>query len=186
MLTDHSAHPEDESCENDQNTDGREKHEWQTKYATRAWVQIVIESTFLFILTAIVLVAIFLNWNGDLALYFPFKIPSIAVFTVYAYYALAGALGGLTFSLKYQYRVIGRGYWHCDRVCWRFFTPLVSLIVGLVVGAMAENSLIKSPSHSVGPGCLVLGFLAGYFADMAIGKMYEVAKAIFGSKTKRN
>ena len=77
-----------------------------------------------------------------------------------------------------------RGYWTQDRRYWRIFSPWVSACIAVVVGCMVVSGYInadQNPSIAVGT---CIGFISGYFADEAVGKMSEVAIALFGSNTK--
>jgi hypothetical protein len=91
-------------------------------------------------------------------------------------------LGGITFGIKYFYRVVARGWWHQDRRFWRFMSPFIAMIVALVVGSMIDAGLIvvTAQNRISTPAIISIGFLAGYFADEAVGKMYEVASVLFG------
>lgn len=170
-------------------TDERKHGDWKTIYPGFAWLQIGLETLYLFSLLFGVFYSLYLVWSGcypDWLLNCNLKaIVGSYSFRAYSYYSLAGLLGGLTFGIKYHYRVIGRGYWHQDRCIWRLMSPFVSMVLGLLVGAMVESSFIHSPASSSGAAKLTIGFLAGYFADKAVGKMYEFADALFG-KSPRN
>ena len=71
-------------------------------------------------------------------------------------------------------------------LCWfvvcviRVFSPWISACIAIIVGCMVISGFIdaaKSPSVATG---IFVGFVAGYFADQAVGKMSEVATALFG------
>lgn len=54
------------------------------------------------------------------------------------------------------------------------------MAIAFIVGAMIESSLISSNSTTSGASIISMGFLAGYFADQAVAKMYEIAEVVFG------
>lgn len=105
----------------------------------------------------------------------------------YAYYLSSGMLGGITFGMKYFYRAVARGFWHIDRKPWRYMSPFIAMAVAFIVGIMIDASLITPQKNITTPEIISIGFLAGYFADEAVGKMYEIANVIFGkTATNRN
>ena len=165
-------------------TDGRELYEWSTKYPPEATFVIRLESSYLFALLIVSLAGLLLTWNRFLEniLINP-AILDPKVFRIYSYYCFAGLLGGTTFSIKYMYRVVARGYWHMDRQIWRILSPFMSISVSFAVGALISASYIGANSirgdHSAA-SAIAIGFLVGYFADLAIGKMHEVAMVLFG------
>lgn len=64
-------------------------------------------------------------------------------------------------------------------------SPLIAMTVALIIGAMMNASLIERTGSSSAAASISIGFLVGYFADMAIGKMYEIATVIFGPSVKK-
>ena len=106
-------------------------------------------------------------------------------FNKYMYYVSSGFLGGVVFGMKYLYRVIARGFWHQDRKAWRMMSPFIALAVSFVVGVLVEASMIVAEKPSLTPTIISIGFLSGYFADEAVGKMYEIASVIFGKSALR-
>ena len=99
-------------------------------------------------------------------------------------YFFSGLLGGTIFGLKYFYRVVSRGYWSQDRKYWRFFSPWISACVAFVVGCMVLSGYINATQAQSFAAEICVGFITGYFADEAVGKMSEVATALFGSNSK--
>ena len=64
------------------------------------------------------------------------------------------------------------------------FSPWISACIAFVVGCMVLSGYInaaQSPSFATE---ICVGFITGYFADDAVGKMSEVATALFGSGNK--
>lgn len=161
-------------------TDGRKKYDWKTRYPKRARIEIGIESVFLFFLLTIALFFIFCAWSNLSCAFLSLPDDKIQNFVKYTYYTMSGLLGGVLFDLKSFYKSIARGWWHLDRRIWRFASPFVAMVVGFVVGAMVECSMITTSNPISAPGIISIGFLSGYFADSAIGKMREVAGVLFG------
>ena len=178
----HEAH--DPNASTAEPTDGRQQYEWQSKYPKDAMQIIRFESIYLFILLLMSLLGILLTWNRYLENFlFNPEILDPKIFRIYSYYCFAGLLGGTTFSIKYMYRVVARGYWHLDRQIWRLLSPFMSISISFAVGTLISASYIGSDtikfSHSAA-SAIGIGFLVGYFADQAIGKMYEIAMVLFG------
>lgn len=54
------------------------------------------------------------------------------------------------------------------------------MTLSFIVGALIDASFITARGPISGPAIVSTGFLVGYFADEAVGKMYEIASVIFG------
>jgi len=103
------------------------------------------------------------------------------------YFATGGLLGGSIYGMKYFYRVIARRYWTQDRRYWRILSPFISMAIAFVIGCMIYAGILNSGKPDSGfknSWGVAFGFFAGYFADEAVGKMYDIATMIFG-KTKK-
>lgn len=165
------------------NTDGRRAYDWQTKYPQEAIIKIRIDTVYVFIVFIIAFCLSFILATGALGELFKEYEQAYK----YLQYALPGLLGGVTFGMKYLYRAIARGYWHRDRRIWRLFSPWVALSVSFAIGVMVDGSLF-SPSVGdtvvpySGAKRVGIGYLAGYFADQAVGKMCDVADVLFGKR----
>jgi len=166
-------------------TDGRNPYDWRTRYPPTASKEIICEAIFLLVAFFSSLFLILATWIGWFTSIFQLHPAQILTFKQYAYYAGAGMLGGVAFGIKYFYRTVARGYWHQDRRMWRLMSPLIAMTVALIIGAMMNASLIERRGSSSGAASISIGFLVGYFADMAIGKMYEIATVIFGPSVKK-
>jgi len=161
--------------------DGRQPYDWETRYPKQAWVQIIIEAAYTILLGLVTLLLLFLNWTGTLASLSPIPVPSTEVFSNLVCYMLAAQLGGVAFGAKYLYRVVGRGEWHQDRAIWRVMSPFVALLLGLAVAPLMYASFINNHlGPSAGIAKFILGFIVGFFADQAAGKLNDVAKVLFG------
>lgn len=164
------------------NTDGKKKGDWTSIYPKEAQSQIYMELWYVLVLLFIALVVIFLNWLGLFVGWLEASYQKTTL-TAYVYYLAGGLLGGVTFGGKYLYRVVGRGYWNQDRRVWRIFSPFISMVLGFVIGAMVECGVVDSVGNSSGARTVVIGFLAGYFADEAVGFLCDIAEVVF---RKRN
>jgi len=166
------------------NTDNRERYDFKSKYDNKARNEIRYEGIFLLFIMLVSLFMIYLNWKGVLLSYFDITSGQDS-FKRYIYYLASGLLGGITFSIKYFYRVVARGWWHQDRRFWRISSPLLSAVMGFMTGVLIEAQLLNTNIPSNGASIVAIGFLAGYFADEAVGKMYEIANVIFGTNNTK-
>ena len=164
-------------------TDGRKPYEWTTRYPPQALSKIRCEAIYLFIVLLCSLLLIFATWKGWVSYLLSVAPGQVLTLNQYAYYTAAGILGGVTFDIKYFYRSVARGFWNQDRRLWRIMSPLVAMTVAFVVGAMIDASLIATNLSFSGAAFVSIGFLAGYFADHAVAKMYEIACVLFGKST---
>lgn len=166
-------------------TDGREKHSWKSHYPDEAKKQIRCESIYLagmFVLSFVLILSV---WHGALAAVFSSLTPDrVTVFRKYAFYSVAGMLGGSVFGIKFFYRVVARGYWHQDRRIWRVMSPFLGMGLAFIVGSMLECGVLRLEKLASTPGIVSIGFLVGYCADTASAKMIDVANALFGLKEK--
>lgn len=166
------------------NTDGREPYDWESKYPPEARHEMLCEAVYIGVILVMSLGGLFFNWCGVISSMVGVDSTRVVAFEGSVLYFFSGLLGGTIFGIKYFYRVIARGYWTQDRKYWRIFSPWISACIALVVGCMVCSGYInaaQTPSTAVG---ICVGFIAGYFADEAVGKMSEVAAALFGSSGK--
>ena len=179
-----SSSPVQEVIETTVNTDGRKPYDWESKYTKEARSEMLREAIYIGIVLALSLLGLSLNWFGVFSHCLGGYSARFAAFEGIVLYFFSGLMGGAIFGIKYFYRVVARGYWTQDRKYWRVFSPWISACVALVVGGMVVSgyvNTVKAPSAAAG---LCVGFIAGYFADEAVGKMSEVATALFGSNSK--
>jgi hypothetical protein len=162
-------------------TDGRGRYDWSSRYAFKAKVQIWLETAFVSLVLVGSLVGLYLTWCGILSKWLACPGCSIETLRRYAYFFFAGMLGSVLFGGKYLYHVVARGYWHEDRRLWRILSPFLSASLALMVAAAIDSGMLgisfRAGSHAA---CVALGFFAGYFADKALAKMSEIADVIFG------
>ncbi len=166
-------------------TDGRKPYQWTTGYPPKAVTEIRWESIYLLFIFFFSLCSIFATWMGWITSLFLLTPEQAITFKQYAYYAASGMLGGVTFGIKYFYRVVARGYWHQDRRIWRLMSPLIALALALIIGSMIDASIIETRKPRSGAAIVSIGFLVGYFADHAIAKMYDIANVIFGPMARK-
>jgi hypothetical protein len=164
-------------------TDGRKPYEWKTKYEKEALNRIWVETTYLLILLVTSFIFILATWKGCVGSWFSILPKETTTFKQYAYYIESGMLGGVTFDMKYLYRTVARGLWHKDRAIWRVLSPFVATTIAFIIGSMIDASMITAGSSISGASCVSVGFLSGYFADSAVGKMSEVAMVLFGKSS---
>lgn len=169
--------------------DGRDVFDFKSKYKINARVEIWCEATYLIIILCISIFILFCTWKGGMYSFLDISNNQEATAKQYLYYLASGMLGGVTFGMKYFYRVVARGLWHQDRRVWRLLSPLISAVVALMVGILIDASILTTEQtvHGVrnGASIISIGFLAGYFADEAVGKMYEIANVIFGANKNK-
>ena len=166
------------------NPNDRKPFDWKSKYPIEARKEIRYEAFYIvgiFLLSFALLLA---NFLGLFASLFALEDLHAIQFEYIMYFSASGLLGGIVFGMKFFYRMVARGYWTQDRRYWRIFSPIISMCVAFIVGAMASAGILTSHNSSTNTWAVAFGFFAGYFADEAVGKMYEMATLLFG-KTKQ-
>lgn len=166
------------------NTDEREPFDWKTKYPIEARKQMRYEAIYLAVLFVMSFTLLLINCLGKFKALFTLTEEYTYQLEYFIYFSSSGLLGGVIFGMKYFYRVIARGYWTQDRIYWRIFSPFISMSVACIVGVMTSSGILNTHNNSSSSGAIAFGFFAGYFADEAVGKMYEIATLLFG-KTKK-
>ena len=167
------------------NTDDRERFEWESKYPPKARKEIFLESVYVSFVFLLSFALIIFNYLGLISSILTLDESHIVQFEYIVFFASAGILGGTVFGMKYFYRVVARGYWTQDRRYWRILSPFISMSVAFIIGCMSSVGILTSYNSSTNTWAIVFGFFAGYFADEAVGKMYEIATLIFGKTTKK-
>ncbi len=166
--------------ENNDETDGRQKFDYKSGYPIEAKKEIRCEAIFLFLILFLSLIALYFVWTGCISSSLGLLGEQSQIFKKYALFAISGMLGGIIFGMKYFYRVVARGYWHQDRRTWRLMSPFISMVIALITGTLINANMVNGQEVASGASVVAIGFLAGYFADEAVGKMYEIANVIFG------
>ena len=169
------------------NTDGRKQYDWESKYPECAQKEMKKEAIYIAIILIIafsLLIFIVGGLTDKVGNLIGLEAKKTASLEGVIIYFFSGLLGGTIFGLKYFYRVVSRGYWSQDRKYWRFFSPWISACVAFVVGCMVLSGYINATQTQSFAAEICVGFITGYFADEAVGKMSEVATALFGSNSK--
>lgn len=170
------------------NTDGRGQYDWESCYPEEARKEMRGEAIYIAVVLVLSVIGLFLAcwgvFSGGCAENNTLCTEKLQAFESVLCYFFAGLLGGTVYGIKYFYRVIARGYWTQDRRYWRIFSPWISSCVALVVGCMVTAGFIKAVEVQTTLTSVCVGFVAGYFADDAVSKMSEVAKALFGTSSK--
>lgn len=178
-------HPQkDKNADGGDLPDGRERWDWKTRYPPEARLEFRWEAIYLFCLLIFSLSLIFATWKGWINSLLSIPANRALTLNQYIYYAASGMLGGVTFDIKYLYRVVARGFWHQDRRIWRIMSPYLAMTIALIVGAMINAGLMKTQTSISGAALVSIGFLSGYFADHAVAKMYEIANVFFGRSVR--
>jgi len=163
--------------------DGRKEGEWASRYKWKAWVFIAIESIYLLAHVFGVPIALAFacsgaprSWYGLTDAQYQMALPGVCAW-------LGGTLGGTLFDLKWLYHSVAKQIWNVDRILWRLFIPHLS--GGLAFGTillMSSGVIRLFDAQAMNAAGLTIGisFLIGYFSDMAVGKLTEVAKTLFG------
>jgi hypothetical protein len=102
---------------------------------------------------------------------------------------LAGLFGGALFSTKWLYHSVARGYWHCDRILWRIFTPMLSGGVGLTVVLLCAGKVIPlfgAELVRTNAGAAGVAVLVGYFSDRTFSSLENLAETHLGSVRSKN
>jgi hypothetical protein len=170
-------------------TDGREPDEWESRWQPRAVKQIAFEAFYLALLLILAPAALVWVWQGSPREILDVDSSRYEVFRTYAYSWLAGTIGGTVFALKWLYHSVARGGWHVDRLLWRLFTPHLSGAVSIAFIAIITSSIFEILNRELlrsGPALLGLGFLFGYFSDLTVARLYEMAKSMIRSDAGRS
>ena len=165
-------------------TDSRGLYEWQTHYPQEARKEFFLEGLYLFLLLLLSLFLIFLTWRNVISELLGLQGSAIVSFNKYAYYSVAGLLGGVVTGIKYHYHVVAKGRWHEDRRLWRVLSPWLSLGVAFGMGTLIEAGWVSLKGQSLqghSAGFVAVGFLIGLFSDAALRMMQRIAEAVFGS-----
>lgn len=173
--------------------DGRQEGNWKTRYPPELHKHIAAEAVYLAGQGLLFLVFAAMAWvfaKGFSPIWITGR-GSEAVLRMLGAGALAflgGALGGTLYALKWLYHSVAKAIWSLDRRLWRLFTPWISGLLGLIVIALIAGNVftvfraesMRHPSTIFGVAALV-----GLFSDITLGKLNEVAKALFGSADER-
>ena len=162
-----------------------------SRYPSRAWVQISIELSYLIIVLMLALFVLFsaaITIVTDRTSWATVQIlgtsHSNRTLLLWLLIALSGVCGGATFSLKWLYHSVAKGFWNQDRIIWRFATPIISAIIAVFTGAMITSDIIPFMSDTSLENpvtCLGFGFFIGWFSDNLLAKLRNYADKLFGT-----
>lgn len=156
-------------------TDGRRQGDYESRYLDKKIkIRIWIEACYIVMLLVGALIGLLFNYLGKFEHFFQLTGDRAIIFHKVLYCVLSGLLGGVTFGLKYFYRVVARGLWNKDRVFWRLFSPMIAVSLSVVMSVIMVKDVSSSSSMSI-----TIGYLTGYFSDEAVSKMYDVACVLF-------
>jgi len=173
--------PDDEEL----NDDERDRFNWASRYEKAAWKKIRVESIYVAGVIILSLFGLLVTWHGYVPSLLAYNCVDCNVVSLkrYGYVFFGGLLGGGLFGLKYLYKVVARGFWNEDRIIWRYTSPLLSAGLAFATGALADAGIFgfANSAGNGGASFVALGFIVGYFADKASGKMQEIAEIMFGT-----
>ena len=172
--------------------DGRLEGNWKTRYPPKvhrhiAWEAIYLAGQGLVFLVLAAFAWMFARGFAPEWLVSTGNRSFLQVLGMGALAFLGGALGGTLYALKWLYHSVAKAIWNLDRRLWRLFTPWISGLLGLIVVALIAGNVVtvfraesmRQPSTVFGVAALV-----GLFSDITLGKLNEVAKALFGDASE--
>lgn len=175
-------------------TDGRKPGDFVSRYSWSAWLQIIAELIYLFVvlvgsIVCLVLIARVVVLGPPYTFFAeilgnpPQNLP-ILVWTAAAF---AGATGGAASALKWLYHSVAKQQWHRDRLVWRIVVPPLSSVLAVFAGLMIVSGLIpffsKTPFENPATGA-AFGFFVGLFSDNLLASLQKLAYRIFGTVDK--
>ncbi len=166
------------------NSDGRPRGKWETQWPAEARKKIRLEAIYMGVIFFLVMSFLVLTWRGEVYALFAMNCISCTQtrFVLFSYMFAGGMFGGTLFGIKYLYKVVARGFWNEDRLLWRLYSPFLAGGLAIAVGALLDSGLLGiAPKVDSVTYYFSLGFITGYFADRALGKMQEIATTIFGN-----
>lgn len=172
----------------DDPTDGRKIGEWQTRYTDPESKRAIREEAlYQGLLLAAFLICLVLLLSGIGRSWLPLSDEVYQPLSRYVGSWLAASIGGIAYGIKWLIHVVGHGYWNKDRRLWRYFTPHVSGVIGIIVILIIESGLFGIFDPDVVRNLsmvITLAFLSGYFSDRMIGKLSDLFTDIFGLSEK--
>jgi hypothetical protein len=173
-------------------SDGHQPGEFRSSYPISAWIQIVPELMYLFVLLAFTSIVLFeVGYavagqpcsNCSLAI-FTFRFAMQRTLLIWSSIALAGVTGGTTFGLKWLYHSVAKGAWRRDRVLWRITVPVISGVLAVFLASMIVSGLVPFFNRKTFDNfyiALGYGFFVGYFSDNALAALKRFANRTFGT-----
>ncbi|MCL4519856.1 MAG: hypothetical protein M1587_11745 [Thaumarchaeota archaeon] len=162
--------------------------DWKTRYTDAAARRsILIEAIYLLSCLFVSGAALFFFWFRGGHPLWGLPVARYHSFCIHAYALLAGLMAGSLFALSWLRRAVAFNMWDKDHFWWRITTPLLSGVLGVICVCLVESGLLSifdskvvdKPAADIG-----LGFLTGYFSDLALFRFAEIAHTIFGTGRK--
>lgn len=190
--------PDGEPRDGSKALDYRKASEFKTRYPCRAWISISVEAVYLAMILLVLLTHFIFSMTPLAATsdnaygWFMATVagPTDGKRFQYLLIALAGALGGSLFSVKWLVHSVAKGFWNEDRRLWRFFVPLTAAVTSVIFAAIIQSGLISlfdTNSFRNLEVAFAFGGLVGYYSDGVVGVMSNIAGALFGTvKERRN
>lgn len=159
--------------------DGRAKGSWQTRYSDSAARKAIrVEFIYVLIITLLAPVSIAITSFGWPRAWLHLDMPTWVHVQHYSYAWLGGLFGGSLFTMKWLYHSVAKGSWHQDRRLWRIFTPLLSAGVGFTIVLLSATRVLPlfgADTVGTNGGALGVGVLVGYFSDLTLSRLADVA-----------
>lgn len=174
-------------------TDLREKGDFTSHYSPLAWLQIVLEALYLFVVVVVAgvhILGLALNAKfieGEVLWLAPAAIlPAQTGNGVQLWMTVffAGVLGAVTFSFKWLYHGVAWKEWHRDRIVWRLIVPLQGGLLAVFTGCMILAGIVPLLSKEMFQRLATAagyGYLVGLFADNFLAALQRMAKRLLGT-----
>jgi hypothetical protein len=160
-------------------TDGRVVGDWKTRYKDKtAQRAILVEVVYVLLITFLAPALMAIAEFGWPRIWLHLDMSTWVPVQHYSFAWLGGLLGGSLFTMKWMYHSVAKGTWNQDRRLWRLFTPLLSAGVGFTIVILSAARVIPvfgADIVSTNGGALAVGILVGYFSDLTMSRLSEVA-----------
>lgn len=169
-------------------TDRRSPGQWQSIYPKEARRVQYAEAAFLTLLLLAGIATGLTVWMEAPRGWYRWDALTFARFESVAMPFLGGLLGGACFSVKWLCHAVARQHWHADRTLWRLLSPFISGLLALVMLQLIPLGLfavLRAATVSTSGALLSLGWLCGYYADSAFGKLAQIAGRLFSDRRHR-
>lgn len=172
--------------------DARPTAQWRSRYPEAIHDVIAQELLYLVVLFVVAMLmvgAAASTLRGSSLLPLPLSPRTMKMLAEGQLAASAGLFGGTIFSLKWLYHSVAKGSWHLDRRIWRLSTPFISSGLALAVIALIRSEMLRVLNPGVTyslSGIFGLSFLVGYFSDITVGKLNELAEVLFAPSRQKN
>jgi len=181
VTTEHSEAEESEDL-----LDGRDLGDWKTRWSREAWIQILCELAFLFLLLGTGLSIVFfcvIAGTTDDGKFLTFG-KDDRLILLWIATAGSGLVGGCVFALKWHYHCVAKGNWNSDRFVWRITSPIISAVLAIFTAMIIRSEIIpllKGKELDNFPTLISLGFIFGLFSDNLLASLQNFANKTFGT-----